>query len=202
MVSKPHVSDTAPKRPSRTAESHALPLDVQRYLEMARRTGGPILELCGELGCVAIPLARAGYRVVTVDISKGALKRLQANLDRESREVGQRVYVLPDMARLKLEESAFPLAVMASNALLDIANFDERQEVLDAIARHLVPGGVLVLDVVNPIALHAAGGPIFRLEIELMLESAGLSLASIEGGHQREPYTARSPQMFVVATKQ
>ena len=44
--------------------------------------------------------------------------------------------------------------------------------------------------------------PIFRFEIELMLKEAGLKLIQIEGGHRKEPYTAQSPRMFIVAEKQ
>ncbi len=42
---------------------------------------------------------------------------------------------------------------------------------------------------------------IFRYELELMLERAGLEVESIAGGHHREPFTAQSQQMFVVARK-
>jgi len=43
--------------------------------------------------------------------------------------------------------------------------------------------------------------PIFRYELELMLERAGLEVESIEGGHHREPFTAQSQKMFVIARK-
>ncbi|MEA2600169.1 MAG: hypothetical protein QOF89_1161 [Acidobacteriota bacterium] len=40
--------------------------------------------------------------------------------------------------------------------------------------------------------------PIFRYELELMLERAGLE---VEGGHRHEPFTAWSQKMFVVARR-
>ena len=43
--------------------------------------------------------------------------------------------------------------------------------------------------------------PIFRRELELMLERAGLEMESIAGGHHREPFTPRSQRMFVVARR-
>jgi hypothetical protein len=43
--------------------------------------------------------------------------------------------------------------------------------------------------------------PIFRFEIELMLREAGFNLLQIEGGHRKEPYTAQSPRMFLIAEK-
>jgi len=51
----------------------------------------------------------------------------------------------------------------------------------------------------TPYSLHWR--PIFRDELELMLERAGLAVESLEGGHHREPFTARSRQMFVVARR-
>jgi hypothetical protein len=43
--------------------------------------------------------------------------------------------------------------------------------------------------------------PIFRYELELLLERAGLEVVRLEGGHLKEPYEAKSPRMFVVARR-
>lgn len=43
--------------------------------------------------------------------------------------------------------------------------------------------------------------PIFRYEVELMLKCAGFHIEQIEGGHLKEPYTMRSPRMFIFARK-
>jgi ubiquinone/menaquinone biosynthesis C-methylase UbiE len=43
--------------------------------------------------------------------------------------------------------------------------------------------------------------PIFRYEMQLMVERAGLAIESVEGGHQKEPFTAQSRKMFVIARK-
>jgi SAM-dependent methyltransferase len=43
--------------------------------------------------------------------------------------------------------------------------------------------------------------PIFRYELELMLERAGFEVEAVEGGHRHEPFTAWSQKMFVVARK-
>jgi len=43
--------------------------------------------------------------------------------------------------------------------------------------------------------------PVFRYEIQLMLERAGLRIERIEGGHQGEPFTVNSPRMFIHARK-
>jgi hypothetical protein len=43
---------------------------------------------------------------------------------------------------------------------------------------------------------------IYRFEIELMLQQAGLKLLQVDGGHRKEPYTAQSPRMFLIAGKE
>ncbi len=43
--------------------------------------------------------------------------------------------------------------------------------------------------------------PVFRYEIELMLNKAGFKIAEIFGGHQNEPFTPTSRKMFILAIK-
>ncbi len=43
--------------------------------------------------------------------------------------------------------------------------------------------------------------PIYRFEIELMLQRAGFAIVSLEGGHLKETYTAQSSRMFIQARK-
>ncbi|MBI3925396.1 MAG: class I SAM-dependent methyltransferase [Armatimonadetes bacterium] len=229
--------------------------DVPRYLEMARETGGPILELCCGSGRVLLPLARAGYAVTGVDLSSELLDQLRRKLSGSEtvRLVEQ------DITQLDLGSERFPLAIVAFNSLLCIPDFAAQRRALEAIARHLEPGGRLVMDLVNPLRLKIDGDPvarpfftrvnphtgntytrfamvdpfdeqhrqrlhgwydeldgegrvtrrfyslhwrpIFRHELELMLETAGLSIESIEGGHQHEAYTAQSPRMLVQARR-
>ncbi len=51
----------------------------------------------------------------------------------------------------------------------------------------------------TPYSLHWR--PIFRYELELMLERAGLAVETVEGGHRHEPFTPWSQKMFVVARR-
>ena len=43
--------------------------------------------------------------------------------------------------------------------------------------------------------------PIFKTEIQLMLQTAGLRFDAMAGGHQHEPFTAQSPRMFITARR-
>ena len=48
--------------------------DVPFYLDEARRSGGPVLELAVGTGRIAIPIAASGIPVVGVDLSEGMLQ--------------------------------------------------------------------------------------------------------------------------------
>ena len=51
------------------------PGDLDLYLALAARTGGPVLEIAAGSGRVAVPLAAAGYYVTAVDIDPAMLHR-------------------------------------------------------------------------------------------------------------------------------
>jgi ubiquinone/menaquinone biosynthesis C-methylase UbiE len=253
------VASLYPENFDETTKYQGLAFDIDRYLALAGETGGPVLELCCGTGRVAIPLARSGLEVVGVDISVGMLRQLRDNLTREEDAVSERIALVEaDVESLSIGRE-FPLAICAFNSLLCITDFEAQRAACRSIARHLRPGGVLALDIVNPLKLNIHGDPvpkpfftrrnphtgntytrfatmdafdanhrqrlhgwydeidgegrlrrqpysmywrpIFRFEIELMLEEAGIEIVALEGGHRQEPYTADSPRMFVVGRK-
>lgn len=232
--------------------------DVERYLEIAEETGGPVLELGCGTGRIGLVLARAGHEVVGVDLSPAMLARFESRLAGEPARVRSRVTLVnQDVTALDLPGRDFPLAIAPFNGLLCIPDFDGQRRAIARAADHLAPGSLLVIDAVNPLVLSVAGDPaptpfftrrevttgnlytrfaargpmgedqvqelfgwydeiaetgavrrtpysmrwrpVFRYELELMLETAGLVVESVEGGHEREPFTAASPKLFVIA---
>jgi 2-polyprenyl-3-methyl-5-hydroxy-6-metoxy-1,4-benzoquinol methylase len=55
--------------------------DLPLYLDLAQAEGGRVLEVACGSGRVAVPLARAGHRVVGMDASPHMLALAQARLD-------------------------------------------------------------------------------------------------------------------------
>jgi ubiquinone/menaquinone biosynthesis C-methylase UbiE len=140
-----------------------LAFDVVRYREIASEEGGPVLELCCGTGRVAIPLAREGLSVTGVDISSGMLEQFAVNLKREEAAVAARIKtVRQDITSLALEENSFRLAIMAFNSLLCITDFAAQREALRAVSAHLTRGGLLVIDIVNPLNLKLQGDTLPR----------------------------------------
>ncbi len=112
--------------------------DVPFYVELARESEGPLVELAVGNGRVAIPVARAtGRRVLGIDsspamLADGRRKAAEAGADVEFRE--------GDMRGLALEEPA-GLVYCPFRALLHLPTWADRRRTFERVAESLVPGG-------------------------------------------------------------
>jgi len=127
------------------------PGDLDLYLALAERTGGPILELAAGSGRLAIPLALAGNRVTAVDLDPAMLDRARAYAAREGVSPDQLTFVEADLLDLRLsDEGRYSLAFIALNSLMVLASREAQRRALLTLAHHLAPGGVATVDVWLP----------------------------------------------------
>ena len=130
--------------------------DVGFYRQLARRllgtTQGPILELGAGTGRLTLPLARDGYRVTAVDVSRPMLDRLRARVARAPAAVQGRIAVhLGDLRDFTVPGGQkFPLVIAAFNVVEHLYTRVELAAFLAAVRRHLAPGGRLAFDVQMP----------------------------------------------------
>ncbi len=122
--------------------------DIPLYVNFAHRTGDPILELGCGTGRVLLPLARAGYRVVGVDIAPAMLARAREKARRAG--VAHRVHLVHGDARALPFAGVFPLVIYAANSFMHHTRQEEQRRVLARVRDHLRPGGLLILDLFNP----------------------------------------------------
>jgi SAM-dependent methyltransferase len=133
------------------------PGDVELYLALAKRTGGPILELAVGSCRIAEPLASAGYRVVGVDIEEAMMARGRARLAAAGRGVAGRVQLIEaDMTEAADEPGVqaggpYQLAILALNSILILTTPARQRAALRAMAQALAPGGVAVVDAWLPV---------------------------------------------------
>ena len=112
--------------------------DVPFYVELARETEGPIVELAVGNGRVAIPVAReTGRRVLGIDASRAMLEQARertaaAKVDLELRE--------GDLRDLELDEPA-GLIYVPGRSLLHLPTWADRRLLFERIHASLRPGG-------------------------------------------------------------
>jgi SAM-dependent methyltransferase len=125
---------------------------VDWFRAIARRTGGPILELGCGTGRVAIPLARDGHEVVGLDRSPAMLARAEKHARRESTDLR---LVEGDMRSFSFSE-AFALIAIPANTFL-LLTPDERWSCLARVREHLAQTGLLAIDAFQPDPERIAG---------------------------------------------
>jgi SAM-dependent methyltransferase len=147
------------------------PGDVEFYRALARRTGGPIIELGVGSGRIARPLAADGHHVVGIDIDPAMLARARMRAGEWSNAQGSRGAGSPadgpraDGARLDLVEGdlvegaeneavtaagPYRLAILALNSILLLAGAERQRATVATMAQLLAPGGVAVVDAWQP----------------------------------------------------
>ena len=95
-----------------------------------------------------VPLARSGYRVTGVDISPKMLARARDKIAQAS--IGERAQLIEADGRSLRIDTRFRLAFIALNSFMHFTSAESRNRVLDAVRDHLVPGGLIAFDVMNP----------------------------------------------------
>jgi SAM-dependent methyltransferase len=124
--------------------------DVQFYVALARKWGGPVLEYGIGNGRIALPVARHGVSVVGVDHSPAMIKDLRERVAKEPDSVRSRVAVRRgDMRRLRLRRR-FPLVVCPFNAAMHLYTRDDVELFLASVRAHLAPDGMFVMDLAVP----------------------------------------------------
>jgi len=125
--------------------------DIVFWQEMAVAAGGgPILELGCGTGRVLLPLAQAGHDVTGLDSSKDMLERCAIKLDTGSdTQRGHMDLIVADMTTFSLGRQ-YNAVFCAFNSFHHLNSAESQLECLERCHTHLVPNGMLVLDLFNP----------------------------------------------------
>lgn len=112
------------------------------YLDLARRAGGPVLELACGTGRVLGVLADAGVEAWGLDLSPpmlAAARRAHPGLQLH----------FGDMRAFELG-ARFGLIYVTFNSLLHLHSRSDFEGLFASVARHLAPGGLFAFDVFKP----------------------------------------------------
>ncbi len=122
--------------------------DVGFYLDEARRSGGPVVELGVGTGRVAIPIAADGIRVIGVDSSSRMLEVCARRAALAAVEVDLRK---GDLTAPPVDERV-PLVIVPFRSFLHLQTAAARRRGVQAAHDLLLPGGRLIFDVFAPSA--------------------------------------------------
>ncbi|HZA79260.1 MAG TPA: class I SAM-dependent methyltransferase [Acidimicrobiales bacterium] len=125
---------------------------VERVAALVSEAGGPVLELGGGSGRLAVPLAERGIATWAVDASLAMVRRLG------EKPGGHRVHALVgDMAALPLSTGArFGVVLCAFNTFFNLTTIEAQRRCLAGVAERLAPdGGRFLVEAFVP----PAGGP-------------------------------------------
>jgi SAM-dependent methyltransferase len=124
--------------------------DVAFFVEAAKESGGPVLEVGCGTGRVLIPTARAGVEIVGLDLSPHMLEVCRGRLKVEPEEVRSRVRLVQgDMRAFELSRT-FRLVTLPFRPFQHLTTVEDQLACLGCIRRHLAEGGRLILDIFNP----------------------------------------------------
>jgi SAM-dependent methyltransferase len=124
------------------------PGDLDLFLALAARAGGPVLELAVGSGRLAVPLAASGYDVTGVDLDPAMLARARAaGVAAGAPAAGRLRLVEGDARTIRLPEAGtFRLAAIPLNSVFLMGTRREQAEAVATLAAHLAPGGLAVVD--------------------------------------------------------
>jgi SAM-dependent methyltransferase len=135
--------------------------DIDLYLALAQRTGGPILELAVGTGRIALPLAEAGYQVVGVDLDPAMLARARTRI--AAAGLTERIELIEgDMTSASTLDAVsgggpYRLAILALQSILILTSPEGQRAVVEQMARLVAPEGLVVVDTWLPTPADLVG---------------------------------------------
>jgi SAM-dependent methyltransferase len=120
---------------------------IDYFRRLADKQGGPVLQIGVANGRFALPIARDGHEIVGVDLSESMLGKLRNRTAGEPPDVRARLRLcVGDMRTLDLGQE-FRLVMLPGNVFLYNLTQRDQLATLNALRRHLAPGGVLAIDI-------------------------------------------------------
>lgn len=115
---------------------------IDFYVNLARQTRGPILEVCCGTGRVTLPCLQAGAEVEGLDLSKALLDKL--------RQKASALGFTPPLYEANMTSFRLPrryaVVMITFNAFCHNLTTEDQLATLTCCREHLLPGGLFVFD--------------------------------------------------------
>ncbi len=133
-------------------------VDLPFYLDLAKQSGGPVLEIACGTGRVLLPIAREGIAIEGVDNSRPMLRVLKSHIEKEPAQVRRNITLHQGDMRDSRLRKKFPLVIIPFRPLQHMYTLQDQMKALTTAAFHLQTEGILAFDVFYPkFELIAAG---------------------------------------------
>ncbi len=124
--------------------------DVPFYVDLARRVGGPVLEIGCGTGRVLLEVAALGLEIEGLDSSADQLVVLQRKLDASPAAARNRVRLQHADMRDFAFERRYRLITAPFRPLQHLYTVEDQIAAFRAIRKHLLPDGIFAFDVFYP----------------------------------------------------
>jgi SAM-dependent methyltransferase len=125
-------------------------VDLPFYLDLARKSGGPVLEIACGTGRVLLQIAREGVSITGVDNSRPMLQVLRARLKTEPPDFRRKITLHQgDMRDFRLGRK-YPLVIIPFRPMQHMYTVIDQIQALTTAAFHLQKDGMLAFDVFYP----------------------------------------------------
>ena len=125
-------------------------VDLPFYMDLAKRSGGPVLEMACGTGRILLPIARAGIEIHGVDNSLPMLEVLRSHVRQEPPEVQQRITIAEGDMRSFRSAQKYTLVTIPFRPMQHMYTVEDQAAALQTAAFHLVEGGLFAFDVFYP----------------------------------------------------
>ncbi len=145
--------------------------DIDFYGGLAKRAGGPVLEVMCGTGRVLVPLARAGFDITGVDANEKMLEAARKKLAKEPPEVRKGASLVRADARDFDLGKRFSLVILAFSSVNHLLSPEDQDRTMACLKRHLSENGLLAVASFIPRQekLHSE-----KLDKEVQLENGEL----------------------------
>jgi SAM-dependent methyltransferase len=142
-------------------------VDLPFYVDLAKKSGGPVLELACGTGRVLLNIARHGIEIDGVDNSAPMLHVLKSHLEKEPPQVRQKITLHEGDMRTFRTGKKYPLVLMPFRPMQHMFTVRDQVSALTTAATHLQENGTFAFDVFYPrFDLLPAGIGEEKLELE------------------------------------
>jgi SAM-dependent methyltransferase len=124
--------------------------DLPFYLDLAKRGGGPVLEMACGTGRILLPIARAGIEIHGVDNSLPMLEVLRNRVRQEPPEVQTRISIAEGDMRSFRSTQKYALVTIPFRPMQHMYAVEDQVAALETAAFHLADGGLFAFDVFYP----------------------------------------------------